>query len=102
MYRRITRRITTDQSIRVTGTFAEARSMAAWKDRCDALENIKARHNTLGETIVGLRNIVMAIHTSQLMYTAQGNPNFFFAMTARRLQHKPIGLFRVQLHQHAA
>jgi hypothetical protein len=44
--------------------------MAARKNRCDALENVKARHNTLGETIVGLRNTVMAIHTSQLMYTA--------------------------------
>ena len=72
MYRRITRRITTDQSIRVTGTFAEARSMAAWKDRCDALENIKARHNTLGETIVGLRNIVIPTHTSHVY--SKGEP----------------------------
>jgi hypothetical protein len=73
----IYRQTTTDQSIRVIGIFAEARSTAARKNRCDALENVKARHNTLGETTVGLRNIVTAIHFSAHVYSIR-EPKILF------------------------
>ena len=76
---------------RVTGTYADARPTAARRNVAMLWRTLKARHNRLGETIVGLRNIVMPIHTSRSMCTAY-EKRCFFAMTSSRLQQKSIGL----------
>lgn len=51
-----------------------ARSMAVRRNVAMPWRTLQARHNTLGETIVGLRNIVIPIHTSHVY--SNGKPVF--------------------------